>query len=109
MIATSNGSSLRLMLGEESAAEDISEVVLVRMGTNTHSMDGDMRAVNLEHSGAGRTVVAKLPKDGDGRIVPPGPYYVFAMQQTPDGPVPSVAKTILIQPACQGKVVAHPV
>jgi hypothetical protein len=106
VVPTAKGRNLALILGRDTSAQDISEVNLVRLGSNTHSMDGDMRAVKLEHSVSGSVVFASLPKGGDGRILPPGPYYVFAMTNTPDGPVPSVAQTVLIQPDGEGKVVA---
>lgn len=101
-----DGRALRLTLGSDTSAGDISEVSLVRMGANTHSMDADMRSVELEHSGAGATVVASLPKQADARILPPGPYYVFAMRESDEGPVPSVAQVVMIRPAGDGKVLA---
>ncbi|HEX2032274.1 MAG TPA: galactose oxidase-like domain-containing protein [Actinomycetota bacterium] len=102
------GRGLRLTLGQHTGPGEISEVVLVRTPSNTHAVDADMRAVKLVHRTAGSTVIARLPKGGDGRIIPPGPYYVFALRNTPDGPVPSVAETILIQPAgAPGDVVAR--
>ena len=60
----------------------------MRMGATTHAMDGDMRAVELTHSVKGARLTARLPRGGDGRILPPGPYYAFAMRETPEGPVP---------------------
>lgn len=102
-----NGRVLKLALGKGTTAGEIAEVVLVRMSANTHTIDADMRAVKLEHTAAGSNLFAELPKRGDGRILPPGPYYVFALRQTPDGPVPSVAHTVLIQPGPDGKVVAR--
>lgn len=100
------GTVLRLSLGADTKAQAISDVVLVRMGANTHSMDADMRAAKLSHAGAGRRVVAHLPRRGDGRILPPGPYYVFAMRNTKHGPVPSIAQVIRLTPAAGGRVVA---
>lgn len=106
VVPVQEGRALRLTLGPGSSATEVSEVVLVRMGANTHAMDADMRAVRLTHSGSGATLSADLPGAGDGRIVPPGPYYVFAIRDTADGPVPSVARVVLIQPAADGRVVA---
>ena len=75
------------------------EVVLVRLGAVTHGQDADLRAVVLEHTaGRGGRVTAALPKEGDGRLVPPGAYYVFVNRMTPEGPVPSVARTVLVEP-----------
>lgn len=101
------GRALRLTLGSRTRAGRVSEVVLVRMGANTHAMDADMRAVKLRHSANGARVLARLPRRGDGRVLPPGPYYVFAVRDSRDGPVPSVAKVVLIQPAADGKVIAR--
>jgi hypothetical protein len=104
--AADGGRALRVDLGAGTEAEDISEVVLVRLPSTTHSVDADMRAVSLEHTVEGSDVVAALPKGGDGRIVPPGPYYVFAMRDTVDGPIPSVAHVVLVQPNAAGGGVA---
>jgi len=99
------GTALQLRLGARTKAKQVSEVALVRMGANTHSMDADMRAVKLAHAGTGRSVVAQLPRGGDGRILPPGPYYVFAISKA--GRVPSVAQIVRITPAADGRVVAR--
>jgi hypothetical protein len=76
-------------------ASENDEVVLVRLAAITHAQDADMRSVVLQRTvnGDGSTT-ASLPNNGDGRIVPPGPYYVFTIN---DG-VPSVARTVLVQP-----------
>jgi galactose oxidase-like protein len=94
------GRALELTL--ETSAGDIDEVVLVRTPATTHTVDADMRAVKLEHAVAGSKLVARLPKGGDGRILPPGPYYVFALRNG----VPSVAHVVMIRPAGNGTVVA---
>lgn len=107
VVPARNGRSLELRLGKKTRADDISEVVLVRLSANTHALDSDMRAVKLEHEVRGGKVVAELPRDGDGGILPPGPYYVFAMRDSKDGPVPSIAKVVLIKPTGGGKVAAR--
>lgn len=99
-----NGRGVKLGLRSTTDAADISEVVMVRMAANTHAIDADMRAVRLEHDVAGQNVFAELPKEGDGRILPPGPYYVFVLRNTPDGPVPSIGRTVLVRPTGEGKV-----
>lgn len=85
-------------------ASGASEVVLVRMGAVTHGQDSDMRAVVLEHTvGDDGSITARLPRNGDGAIVPPGAYFVFA--NSADG-VPSIARTVLVQPdPATGRVV----
>lgn len=104
---TRQGRGLELVLGHGTSSRDISEVVLVRLSANTHALDSDLRAVKLEHRVSGRAVVADLPRGGDGRVLPPGAYYVFAMRDTKEGPVPSVAKVVLIQPQGEDRVVAR--
>ena len=103
---TQDGRALTLTLGEATDAGDITEVVLVRLGAATHTVDADMRAVVLEHSTDGAAVIAALPDGGDGSVLPPGAYYVFAMHDTAEGPVPSIGRTVLVQPdAVNGGVV----
>ena len=101
------GRALKLALGSRRKAARISEVTLVRLGANTHAMDGDLRSVKLAHVARRASVVAQLPRGGDGRLLPPGPYYVFALRESAEGPVPSVARTVLIRPAGDGRVVAR--
>jgi galactose oxidase-like protein len=98
----STGRTLELTPGGGTPAGDIEEVVLVRMPATTHATDADMRAVKLEHTVTGSKVHARLPKGGDGRILPPGPYYVFALRNG----VPSMAHVVMVQPAGNGTVVA---
>lgn len=107
VVPVSNGRAIKVALGEETSANDISELVLVRMPAATHTIDADMRALKLEYTVAGSNLIARLPGRGDGRILPPGPYYVFAMRNTSDGRVPSIAQVILVQPVGAGKVVAR--
>lgn len=104
------GRALTLTLGGTTVPDDITEVVLVRLASVTHTVDADMRAVKLQHIVDGSNVTAALPNDADGRIVPPGPYYVFAMRVGDDGPVPSIARTVLVQPdgVAGGVVVTTP-
>lgn len=86
---------------------DIVDVTLVRLPAVTHTVDADMRAVALRFTRTGaHRLTATLPKDGDGTILPPGPYSVFVMKRTPDGPTPSVSKTIMIAPAGGTRVIA---
>lgn len=88
--------------------EEVSDVVLVRVPAVTHGLDSDQRGVSLEFSrlGNGGALVASLPKGGDGSILPPGPYYVFALD---DRGVPSVAHTVFTKPAHEdGVIFAQP-
>jgi hypothetical protein len=106
------GNHLVIELGATTDPETVTDVVLTRIPTSTHVTDADQRAVELELTGRpdprSGVVVASLPNDGDGRIVPPGPYYLFVLSDTGQGPVPSVAKVVFIEPAGGGgKVIAR--
>lgn len=107
LVPIRRGRAVKLVLPSKREARRISDVTLVRMGANTHAMDGDMRAVKLAHAVRGRTLVASLPHGGDGRVLPPGPYYAFATRASADGPVPSVARVLLIKPTTGGRVGAR--
>jgi galactose oxidase-like protein len=107
VLPADRGRALKLTLGAGTRAGDVAEVVLVRMSATTHTIDADMRAVRLEHRRAGSSIVAALPRRGDARLLPPGPYYVFAMRDARDGAVPSIAHVVLIQPLGAGKVVVR--
>lgn len=107
VMPVAGGRALKLSVGAETKADDISEVVLVRLATTTHGLDSDIRAVKLDHTVAGTNLFAELPKGGDGRILPPGPYYVFALRDSDKGLVPSIAHVVLIQPTGDGRVAAR--
>lgn len=66
------------------------DLVLVRIGTSTHSVNTDQRRIPLTTTVDGETYTATLEKDSG--ILLPGHYYLFAVA----GGVPSVAKTIQI-------------
>lgn len=102
-----SGAALRVTL-EETEAEDVDDVVLVRLPSSTHVVDADQRAVSLAFESASESgsLRAELPGGGDGRVLPPGPYYLFVLSDNGEGPVPSVAETVLIQPSEDGRVVA---
>lgn len=103
--AVRRGRALRLRMRSRRHARRVAEVVLVRMGSNTHAMDGDLRAVSLRRTRRGRRVNARLPRGGDGRLLPPGPYFVWAVRRTSRGPIPSVAKVAFVKPAGGDRVV----
>jgi hypothetical protein len=72
--------------------DGIDDLVLVRLPAVTHAVDADMRAVTLALSrDDGGTIEASLP---GATVLPPGPYYLFALR----GGVPSIARTVLVQP-----------
>jgi hypothetical protein len=107
--ATDGGKGATVTLGASTQAEDVEEIVLVRLGAVTHQTDNDMRAVVLPiTSRTGNSVTASLPPGGDATVVVPGPYYLFAMGQSPSGPVPSVAKVVTAHPDGTGGVILEP-
>lgn len=72
--------------------EEDCQLVLVRMGTATHSVNTDQRRIPLtDLSTYGQFYVAQLPTDSG--VLLPGYYYLFAINSAG---VPSVAKTIQI-------------
>jgi hypothetical protein len=71
-------------------------VVLVRLGSPQHSIDADQRTVRLDFTRhSGRLAVAAPP---NGAVAPPGYYYLFLMQTTRRGAIPSMARVIKIGP-----------
>jgi len=75
-------------------ALSIHSVMLMRLASPQHSTDSDVRALRLAFIRAsGRLKVAAPP---DGAVAPPGYYYLFINQDTPKGPVPSVARIIRV-------------
>jgi hypothetical protein len=77
-------------------AKKIERLVLVRNGSNTHVIDGDQRNVELKVvSRKGSRI--KLAAPPNGNVAPAGPYMLFATAATGEGPVPSVAKQLMIK------------
>lgn len=75
-----------------SGAGEGAGLVLVRMGSVTHSINSDQRRVPLEDVKlAGDTYTATLP--GDSGVLIPGHYYLFVVSSTG---IPSVARTIKV-------------
>ncbi|KAL1861568.1 hypothetical protein Daus18300_008831 [Diaporthe australafricana] len=69
-----------------------SKLVLVRIGSSTHSINSDQRRVPLTNVAvSGTSYTATLPADSG--ILIPGHYYLFAVSSTG---VPSVAKTVRV-------------
>ncbi|CAN8097958.1 unnamed protein product [Discula destructiva] len=66
------------------------ELVLVRLGTVTHSVNTDQRRIPLTTTFVGQEYTATL--EADSGILLPGHYYLFAIAAG----VPSVAKTVQI-------------
>ncbi|KAH6690227.1 galactose oxidase-like protein precursor [Leptodontidium sp. MPI-SDFR-AT-0119] len=95
VIAKVSGTSVRVggqLVVSVSGVGEGAKLVLVRMGSVTHSINSDQRRVPLtDVKVAGGTYTATLP--GDSGVLIPGHYYLFAVSATG---VPSVAKTIKV-------------
>ena len=72
-------------------ASDLTRVVLIRGGSNTHEIDSDQRSVPLTFTTSGTTVTARVPSSGN--EIPKGYYMLFAVNR---GGVPSVAPWIRV-------------
>ena len=65
------------------AGRDVEEVVLIALGTMTHSFDSNQRSVQLAVSGrtplAPGLVSLDVTGPADGRVAPPGDYMLFVV------------------------------
>jgi len=75
-------------------AADIASVVVVRLGTPTHSFDMDQRLVELAFTAGSGVLNVTAPPHGN--IAPPGYYMLFVLNTAG---VPSVAKFVKIAAA----------
>jgi hypothetical protein len=67
-------------------AADLTKVVLIRPGSNTHEIDGNQRSVPVTFTVSGTTVTAQVPAGVN--VAPPGYYMLFALNRLG---VPAVA------------------
>lgn len=72
-------------------AADITRVVLMRGGSNTHEIDSDQRSQPLTFTRSGTTITAQVPASGN--LVPPGYYMLFVVN---GNGVPCVAPWIRV-------------
>ena len=77
-------------------AEEIEKVVLMRFASITHLVDGGQRGVELPIKGRRGKKLLLVGSPPDGAVAPPGPYMLFVIKKTDKGPVPSVAKTVMV-------------
>ena len=84
-----------------SSKGDVKKVVLSRLPTITHVVDGDQRTVNLSfrRSGNGRLSVKAPP---NGNVAPAGHYYLFVLSDNGDGLTPSKARIVHVGTGAQG-------
>lgn len=83
---------------------DVERLVLTRLPSTTHVLDADQRGVELAFERAGdRTLRVTAPPDG--RVAPPGYYYLFALSETG---VPSKARVVQVgeRPDARGPATA---
>jgi hypothetical protein len=82
-------------------AASISEVVLSRLPSPQHVIDPDARTVRLPFLAFDGELMAVAPPTtapGASAVAPPGYYYLFIMKDSPNGPIPSVARIVRVGP-----------
>lgn len=78
-------------------AQEVADVVLVKLGAVTHGFNQDQRRVRLNinsRSQDGLTINVSAPADGN--VAPPGHYMLFLLKQNGQHLTPSVAKIIRV-------------
>ena len=76
-------------------AREVEKVVLVRLPTTTHTVDADMRSVELPFEvGSSGKLRASVPNNPN--VAPPGYYYLFLMSDNGDGLTPSKARVVRV-------------
>ena len=78
-------------------ANEVSDVVLVKLGTVTHGFNQDQRRVRLTAavtSGSDLTLNVTVPTDS--RVLPPGHYMLFLMKENGQQKTPSIARIIRV-------------
>ena len=78
------------------ASQDVDRVVLIRYASVTHLVDGGQRAIELPVRARRGRKLLLVSSPPDGAVAPPGPYMLFVLRKTDRGPVPSVARTVMI-------------
>jgi hypothetical protein len=75
---------------------EVDGVVLIRFATVTHLIDGGQRRIELpvQARRGPEHLLVKAPPHG--AVAPPGPYMLFVLRRTAQGPVPSVARTVMM-------------
>lgn len=77
-------------------SEEIDSVVLMRFPSVTHLVDGGQRGIELAVKARRGRKLLLVDSPPSGAVAPPGPYMLFVNRKTDDGPVPSVARTVLV-------------
>ncbi|MEX2196445.1 MAG: galactose oxidase-like domain-containing protein [Thermoleophilaceae bacterium] len=88
-----HGETMEVVL--DGPATEIESVVLVRNHSTTHVIDPDQRSVVLRVLGRdGNRLEVAMPPDRN--VAPAGPYMLFVNRGGDSGPVPSVAKQLML-------------
>jgi hypothetical protein len=85
---------------------NVSSVVLMRLGSITHTVDADQRTVELAFTRHGSTLTVTAPPNGI--TAPPGPYYLFVNRRSAKGQIPSVASVVTVGPASNAADASQP-
>jgi hypothetical protein len=80
---------------ESPQAGEIESVVLLKTPSPQHTIDNSQRSLRLNFTKAGgRTLQAVAPPNG--KVAPPGYYYLVVNKRSFHGPIPSVARMVRI-------------
>jgi hypothetical protein len=74
-------------------AAQITKVLLIRLASSTHAFDMGQRSNTLAFTATSSSLTVTAPAAG--RIAPPGPYFLFIVN---DQGVPSVAQVVMVGP-----------
>jgi hypothetical protein len=77
---------------ETRSAAEVSSVRLIRLPSLTHTVDANMRSIELSFTRHGDSLEVQAPPNGN--IAPPGSYYLFINRGTGAGTVPSTAAIV---------------
>ena len=77
-------------------SQDIDSVVLIRYTSVTHLVDGGQRAIELPVKARRGRKLLLVDAPPSGAVAPPGPYMLFVNRKSDRGPVPSVARTVML-------------
>jgi hypothetical protein len=75
-------------------ARSVKKVVLSRLPSVTHITDSDQRSVELRFTRSGRKLRAVAPPNG--KVAPPGYYYLFVLGDSGRGLTPSKARIVRV-------------
>jgi hypothetical protein len=88
-------------------AGDIESVMLLKLQSQQHAMDSNVRSVKLAFARTGddRLEVSAPP---GGKVAPPGAYHLFVNRKNPGGLTPSVARIVFVGDEANGAEAHQP-